>query len=355
MNVSCSCGKIVRVPDHLAGKKIRCPSCKQTVLAEESTEPTTAVAAVQPPAKVRPQAPPEAAEARSHQEMRPVRNGERSATADKRDHSQGSKKQAKREKPAGNRSYFLIAGLGIGAVLLLGGVFAVLALTGVFSPEKTTPATGRNLVNGEPKQNQGQQTTTPPSGANPMNEGAKQNQGPPQGPDEKGGRGVISLSAARFTIDDVEIQLGQTTKLELEKILGPVDEASTPAFPLLEVSIWHKKGLRINSNKNSGKVSHLDCFFESTIGDLQPKEPCTHRIRVAGVEVSKATTKDMLQKQSGEKVHNSSGVLPGFSMNLGTHKVSFELTQDRSRLQFLSISRALPKGGVPGISPKEKS
>ena len=32
MEIACSCGKSFRVPDHLAGKRVKCPACKQPVV-----------------------------------------------------------------------------------------------------------------------------------------------------------------------------------------------------------------------------------------------------------------------------------------------------------------------------------
>jgi len=46
MQVTCSCGKLLNVPDTLAGKNVRCPGCKKVFKAEGVVAPAT------PPGKV---------------------------------------------------------------------------------------------------------------------------------------------------------------------------------------------------------------------------------------------------------------------------------------------------------------
>ena len=110
MRLKCSCGKMIKVPDELLGKKVRCPACKTVLLARE--EPATEVSEEQEP-RSEPKRP-------------------------------GRKKETRQPQPSFLSKYGLF--LGIGVIVIAAGVVAAFLLLRNLGDDKD-PTKGGSLAN----------------------------------------------------------------------------------------------------------------------------------------------------------------------------------------------------------------
>src|SRR5262249_15411075 len=117
----------------------------------------------------------------------------------------------------------------------------------------------------------------------------------------KDSRLTIAFSKDGLTINGSRVQIGRTTKREMEKLLGPMERTLKLEVRRDPLGFWDKQGIRIYFSKDTGVVDYLDCaFVVGEYPDLQPRHPFTGVLQVDGVEVSKKTTKAAIQgKVSG--------------------------------------------------------
>jgi hypothetical protein len=159
----------------------------------------------------------------------------------------------------------------------------------------------------------------------------------------KDGRWILSLSDSGFVIKGSPVQIGRTTKGEFEKLLGAsdrvVDLEKFNPFSVDELVFWDKKGISVHCSKKTGRAAYFNCDF---LGDenqeLSPRNSFDGVLKVDGVEISKATTKKMLQERTGKQIQDHSNNLPGFSIKFQNHWIAFEQTKDRQILQSIRIS-----------------
>jgi hypothetical protein len=152
---------------------------------------------------------------------------------------------------------------------------------------------------------------------------------------------TVSLSKEGLTINGTHVQLGKTTKADLEKLLGPLERTVTPELQVQPIGFWDSKGVRVYFRKGTGAIQYLDLVHipSDVLPELECKKPFAGVLRVDGVQISKKTTKAALEGKVTGKLFDHSFNLPGFSIAYPHHRVSFELTEDRKALQFVRIER----------------
>jgi len=77
---------------------------------------------------------------------------------------------------------------------------------------------------------------------------------------------AISLTKEELTINGTRVQVGRTTKADLEKQLGPLERSFTPELTVQPMGFWDMKGIRIYYSKDTGVVSYFDCVLVSVHG-----------------------------------------------------------------------------------------
>jgi hypothetical protein len=155
------------------------------------------------------------------------------------------------------------------------------------------------------------------------------------------GRWLLSLSQEGLAVMGGWIQIGRTTKTDLESLLGPMDRTVFPKGSTEPVGFWDSRGVRIFFRKDTGIVDCLDCVF--TVGTEQdPHKAFNGLFQLEGVEISKNTTKADLQERGVRALDHSEGV-PGFGVLYENHGAAFLLTKDHSGLHFVRIVRAVKK------------
>jgi hypothetical protein len=95
-----------------------------------------------------------------------------------------------------------------------------------------------------------------------------------QKPGAKEVRPTISLTKDGLIINGTRVQLGRTTKADLEKLLGPLERTLKLEIRRDPVGFWDTKGLRIYFLKDTGVVDYFDCVL--VVGEfpaLDPKQP----------------------------------------------------------------------------------
>jgi hypothetical protein len=149
---------------------------------------------------------------------------------------------------------------------------------------------------------------------------------------------TISFSKDGLTINGSRVQIGRTTKADLEKLLGPMERTLNLEIRKDPIGFWDKKGIRIYFAKDTGVVDHFDCVFAvGDFPDLQPRDPFTGVLRVDGVEVSKKTNKAAIQGRTKGKVYDHS-LDGGFTVAYPKHEASFTLSKDRSVLELVRFA-----------------
>ena len=158
-------------------------------------------------------------------------------------------------------------------------------------------------------------------------------------------RRTISFSKNRLTIKGIPVQVGTTPSADLEKIIGPPDRVVNLDGVPNSIAVWDKQGFRAYYfPKKSGKVDHFDCIFViETDFATEPQSAFSGDFAIEGMQISKGTTKEMLQGKLSEKLRDHSVNLPGFSAKYAHHDISFEMTKDRKGLASVRISE--PLGG----------
>ena len=151
---------------------------------------------------------------------------------------------------------------------------------------------------------------------------------------------AISLTKDGLTINGTRVQLGRTTKADLEKLLGPLERTLKLEIRRDPLGFWDTKGLRIYFSKDTGVVDYLDCVLVTNLGlpDMDPKKPFAGTLKVDGVNVTKHTTKAALQGKVSGKLHDFSFNQPGFTVVYPHLDASFSLSQDRTALELVRLS-----------------
>src|SRR5262245_47782316 len=68
---------------------------------------------------------------------------------------------------------------------------------------------------------------------------------------------AISLTKDGLTINGTRVQLGRTTKVDLEKLLGPLERTLKLELRRDPIGFWDTKGVRVYFSKDTGVVDHL--------------------------------------------------------------------------------------------------
>jgi hypothetical protein len=129
MQVTCSCGKSLRVDDSLAGKRIRCSGC-QGVL---TLPPLADVVPPRTQIKSAPRAasPPPARPRQEDEEPRPSRDRRFEDEEDDREERRPRRKKKRRAKAAPSAAaWFIVGGSILGGVVLLAGLIAFVVIAG---------------------------------------------------------------------------------------------------------------------------------------------------------------------------------------------------------------------------------
>src|SRR5260370_3759686 len=119
------------------------------------------------------------------------------------------------------------------------------------------------------------------------------------------GRLSISLSNAGLIIKGSPVQLGKTTKQELQNLIGPPDHVVALEPGLRHIGLWDTLGIRVYWSPRDDKLEYLDCLFVTNAEDeMKPRSPYGDIFRIEGVDLSKNTTKRLLQHQGqlGQKI-----------------------------------------------------
>jgi hypothetical protein len=135
MRIECSCGKALKVPEHLAGKKIRCPTCSKVLVARIEEE----------------DAEPEEAPRPANRRKTPAEPDE-----DREDSERSSKKKSKKQRkpePFFLSRYGMLFGIGGGAVVV--GVVVVVVILNMGGPTQpnqppANPGVGGKTAGGVP-------------------------------------------------------------------------------------------------------------------------------------------------------------------------------------------------------------
>jgi hypothetical protein len=85
--------------------------------------------------------------------------------------------------------------------------------------------------------------------------------GPKEPATTKDGRWILSLSTEGFTVKGTPVQIGQTKKPNLEKLLGPPDRLVKLDPGATQLAFWDKKGIRAYVSLPTQKVMYFDCFL----------------------------------------------------------------------------------------------
>ncbi|MBI3407871.1 MAG: hypothetical protein HY040_05885 [Planctomycetes bacterium] len=155
-------------------------------------------------------------------------------------------------------------------------------------------------------------------------------------------RRTISISKNRMTIKGIPVQLGRTTRQELEKIIGPPDHVVEIGRP---ICIWDKAGFRGYFSPKSEWLDYFDCIFvvESDL-ETEPENTFAGEFALERTLISKATTKQSLQGKLSQPMRDHSFDLPGFSVDYPHVSISFEPTRDAKGLASVRFAAPLSKG-----------
>jgi hypothetical protein len=154
----------------------------------------------------------------------------------------------------------------------------------------------------------------------------------------KDGRWVFSLSNNQFKIKGLPLPIERANKIELEKMLGPADRLVDLEESPYEVALWDRKGLRAYVIKRTGKVRDFDMIFvPSTVEgleELEPRAPFNGVLMIEGIEITKTTTKEMLQKQG----RLSQNLVSDSYIRFHNYNVTLDRTKDGKTLTYIRIS-----------------
>jgi hypothetical protein len=153
---------------------------------------------------------------------------------------------------------------------------------------------------------------------------------------------TVSLTKDGLTINGTRVQLGRTTKADLEKLLGPLERTLKLDGRRDPIGLWDTKGLRVYFAKDTGVVYYLDCVL--VVGEfpaLDPKQPFAGTLKVEGVTVTRKTTKAALQGKVSGKLHDQSFDQPSFTVVYPHLHASFSLNQYRTALHLVRFSAPL--------------
>jgi hypothetical protein len=128
MQVTCSCGKTLRVDDSLAGKRIRCSDC-QGVL---TLPPLADVVPPRAQIKSAPRAasPPPARPRQEDEEPRPSRDRRYEDEEDDREERRPRRKRKRKAKAGPAAAWVIVGGSILGGVLLLAGLIVFVVIAG---------------------------------------------------------------------------------------------------------------------------------------------------------------------------------------------------------------------------------
>jgi hypothetical protein len=160
-----------------------------------------------------------------------------------------------------------------------------------------------------------------------------------QKPGAKEVRPTISLTKDGLTVNGSRVQLGRTTKADLEKLLGPLERTLKLDGRRDPIGLWDTNGVRVYFSKDTGVVEHLDCVL--VVGEfpaLDPKQPFAGTLQVEGVMVTRKTTKAALQGKVSGKIHDHSFNQPSFTVVYPRLHASFSLNQYRTALHLVRFS-----------------
>src|SRR5262249_11572692 len=123
MQVECECGKVMKVADKFAGKKIRCPACRGVIQVPDDDQGEKEIAAARPRAAVTAQ--PKGVK------RKPPLEPEEDHDADEDEEQQPRRPKRRAKKPATFLGkYGLLLGIGGGAVVVAAVVLIVVMTRG---------------------------------------------------------------------------------------------------------------------------------------------------------------------------------------------------------------------------------
>ncbi len=157
----------------------------------------------------------------------------------------------------------------------------------------------------------------------------------------KDGRWIISLTDESLYVKGSPVVRGKTSKTEIEKIIGPPDRVddSLKGFHMVML-LWDKKGIRALINTGDQKVAYIECFFVvDTSKKDWPSTPFGGVVKIGGVEISKNTTKKMLQESGRftDLISDEKDDPPYIRFSYRTHNVFFFLTKDRKNIKYIRL------------------